>query len=114
MKNDERRTIQVSVFDGEQYDGGWPDGTLIKVIEWFQGKLAEIPEEYRQSATCDISSSPNWGDSHCGRIEIDYWRPETDEEMQARLAEYKAEAERNRSQELATLAALEAKYRKQT
>ena len=60
----ERLKINVTVFNAERYEAGWPfdcDAKLVDIIEWFTEKLEEIPEEYREEAECDISSEGGYG-----------------------------------------------------
>lgn len=114
----ERRTVRVSVFDGEQYDGSWPspeyESKLVDVIAWFETILETIPEEYRDVARCRIDSASGYEGSHYGHIEIEYYRPETDAEMARRIAAEKAAAAEREAQDLATLRALKAKYPQQS
>lgn len=100
---------QITVVAVEQYEPGWPDGTLVEIIDWFKEKLAEIPEEHRAAAKCSIDSSSFYDSSHA-MIEIAYWREETPFE----LGEWQAAEERRlikqKNSELATLRDLQAKY----
>lgn len=106
----ERIGVKVTVFDKEQYDGEWPDGRLVDVIAWFQAKLAEVPEEYRAEARCEIDSASGYEGSHYGHIAISYTRAETDEEMTARETRKAANRAACEQRELAALRALQAKY----
>jgi hypothetical protein len=109
--------VRVTVFDGEQYDGGWPSQTadysparLVDVIAWFQAKLDAIPPEHRSTATCGIDSSSGHEGEHYGHIEIHYERPATAEEITERRRQKMLESEKVKEKELATLKALQAKY----
>lgn len=110
----DRRKVKIVVFNGEQYDDDWPtldsSTTLLAAIAWFNDKLIAIPEEYRESASCEIDSAGGWEGSHYGHIEIWYNRPETDEEMKSRAEKEAKRADKKKREELATLAALKAKY----
>lgn len=106
----ERETVTVTVFDGEQHNGDWPALRLVDAIAWFQAKLAEIPEEYRAEARCEIDSSSGYEDCHYGHILISYCRPETDEELAARIAQERADKAHCERMEIAALRALQAKY----
>ena len=99
----------VVVFKQEKYDGEWPPTAAVECIAWFAEKLATIPEAYRTTATIEIDSVGG-EESHYGRIEISYTRPETDKEMNAREAQQLRNAEAIKARELAALATLKAKY----
>jgi len=102
-----RREVCVNVFFSEEYDPNWPndecykDGSLKKFMQWLAGVYESIPAEYRDAARIEIDSASGYEDSHNAAIEIEYWRPETDEEMaererkdaQAREAEERKERE---------------------
>lgn len=113
MTKRKRETVTVTVFTGEQYDDGWPcpyQTTLVDLISWFEAKLAEIPEEYRNVATCEIDSVRSWEDTHYAQIEISYRRPETDAEMADRLEHEEIARHAHEAKERAMLAALQQKY----
>jgi hypothetical protein len=105
-----RRTISVTVFSQEQYDGQWPPRGAADFIAWFQAHLASIPEQYRHSAQVEVDSVGGYEDSHYARIEITFKRPETDDEMRHRK-NTEQESERVREDaERRQLAALKKKY----
>lgn len=83
-----RRTIKIVTHKSEQYDADFPfDRPLMDVLSWFIKQLNEIPQEYRESARCEVdttSSEDGLYDSYYTAIEISYERPETDEELAAR------------------------------
>lgn len=58
------------------------DNPVAEVIAWLQETLALVPVEFRGSAEISISGG---GEDDPSETEICYWRPETDEEMTARL-----------------------------
>lgn len=61
----------TSIFECSEAPESLPD-----FIEWMQDKLAEIPEEYRQSAKIEVKDYNEWD---CAEYVIRYTRPETDE-----------------------------------
>lgn len=81
----DRRAVDVSVCDVEQYDAGWIPYNLAEAITWLQRHLVAIPEEYRASATIDINST-GYYDSQYAQIKIGYVRPENNEEVAGRVA----------------------------
>jgi hypothetical protein len=102
----------VTVFQAEEYDSGFPDykATLLSVIELLQDKLEEIPEQYRGMATCEISSRNGYEGSTYATIEISYTRPETDEEVEQRIATQQHAIQAQRAEELRVLQFLKVKY----
>lgn len=72
---------RIVVYRGKQYEADFPDddAKLTAVIEWLQTKLAEVPEQYRAEARCEISSEGYYDSTHA-TIEISYARIETDDE----------------------------------
>lgn len=109
-----KQTVYETVFDQEQYDGDWPSTNLEEAIAWFKKKLKSIPAEHRHTATLEIDTHSGYYDSSYAHIEIQYTRLETDEEMSAREAKERKEAEYRaasiKANELAVLAALKQKY----
>lgn len=77
----ERRTISIEVFTADWSSPEIPSN-LGDYIQWLQGILASVPEEYRDSAGIDFDSDY---ESSRVSVEIDYERLETDEEIQGRL-----------------------------
>lgn len=60
----------------------WPPQKATDFLAWFQTKLLEVPEQYRDSATIDFFSSDSGGDDN---IDITWKRPETPEEAELRI-----------------------------
>lgn len=82
-----------------------PEGAL-ELIDWATNLLKKVPEQYRSSIQIEFSDYDNNKE-----MEMDYYRPETEEELAARKAKelhYKKEQE-----ELQLLAKLKAKYEQQ-
>lgn len=81
----ERRSYLVWAANQSEYGGG-PfkfDGPLDEFIADLMQVREGIPEEYRASARCVISTEDDF-DSRVASIEIRYHRAETDEEMATR------------------------------
>lgn len=99
-----RKTTTVYVARHERHDDGpfefgasYTDGTLNAVIESLDKIRDSIPREYRAKARCEIDSESGYEGSHYASIEVSYVRPETDEEVVARV---KIERERSRIERL--------------
>jgi len=95
----------------EQYDGEWPPEDAAGFMAWFQKRLDDVPPEFRSTARIEIDSTDSYGSSKA-TIEFSYTRMETDEEEAEREQRAANEADRRRTQELRTLAELQAKYGK--
>ena len=106
----DRQKISVSVLDKEHYGGC---ESLIKYRDWIDGLIQKIPEDCRVNATIEVDDETYYDSSYV-RIQVSYWRWETDSEMVPRLqrrseliaASQMAKEARDR----AALAALKAKY----
>jgi hypothetical protein len=97
---------RVLVFYSESWSG-WPrTGELSGLITWLSEKLLEVPAEYRAEAQCDFDASSDGSLD----IEIYYFRPETTEECNERLAMQLNARSAERDHEIALLRALRAKY----
>lgn len=66
--------------------------SLPGVILGLQKLLEEIPPEFREGSVFNFDAYPGWGTSY----ECHYYRPETDEEYAARLAEIEAKKLRDK------------------
>lgn len=106
-----RRTVTVTAFSAEQYDGDWPPTNAEAGLAWFAAKVALVPEEFRAQAQLEIDATTRY-DSAYAVINLTYTRPETDEELIARLHAEKARDQQRREAELQQLAALSRKYGK--
>lgn len=105
----EHKTKTVMVVQVSQYDAAFPPENADNFVQWVNQKISEIPEQYMSSAKVEIGAEDSYGSYHA-TIEISYRRPETDEEMQARIYAQESFAEQRRSRELRQLAELKAKY----
>jgi hypothetical protein len=95
----ERQSRKVTVFEAERYDGDWPPDDATGFIAWFQAQLDKVPAEHRGNVRIELDSVSGYEDSHYVSIEISYWRPETDSEMESRITE----ARRRHAQQVANL-----------
>lgn len=102
--------VRVSVFETPIFnrDRDWPPDDLVGFIAWFQGKLDEIPEQFRGAARVDLSTDYEEGDCYVD-LSIYYDRPETEEEIDARQ---KKEWSRNRARDKAIEASERREYEK--
>ena len=110
-----KRTVRVVL--QEQYDGGpfdfgesYEDGSLNRVIDSLLAIRESIPAEHRASARCQIDSVGSYEGSHYARIEVNYARPETDEEWAERRTRDISEAQAERQREMAEYERLKAKF----
>lgn len=84
----------------------YPPDCASEFLAWFERKLAGIPEEFRDSATIDIEEY----DYDRPGIEINYDRPETDEEESARESWELQLTERHKRDAIAKIARLKEEY----
>lgn len=85
------------------------EGNLVDVIKRLQDVMASIPEAYRASAAIDISAYDDYGSSAVS-FEIEFTRPETDEELAARVFRQEASDRKQAEKERAEFERLKAKF----
>lgn len=102
--------ITITIIDVEQYDEGFPPYKLLEFQEWIADKIAEIPSEYRDSATIKIDSVASWEDSHYSNVNIEYRRPMTEVEEKKREDDRNARKKKEEFLERRQLEILKKKY----
>jgi hypothetical protein len=92
-----RQTKYFTAWDGT------PDGyNFAEFLDELAKAMETIPTEHREGVTVSVTDS--------GWMQIQYSRPETDLEAQARIAEKEAREAQQEANERATYARLKAKY----
>ena len=104
-----RRTVRVNVLDLEEGSSQWPPEPLLEFASWVGKLVSSVPIEHLASARIEFGSSVSH-DMGMVTLEVWYYRPETDAEMQAREVEEQQAAVARRAKELRRLADLRAKY----
>jgi hypothetical protein len=106
--------MRVCVVDQEKFDVGpfnfgaaYDRGTLDAVISSLQAIRDSIPEQYRESASCEVGSESGYEGEHCAHIRISYDRPETAEEAIERQAKRAARIDEERARLKLKLAELD-------
>ena len=94
----------------EQGGSNWPPADAAGCVAWFQKQLESIPPEFRSEAKFAIQSGGVYEDSPCARVEISYYRPETDAEMCEREIKERRLLDLQKEKDLQKLAELKAKY----
>lgn len=109
--------VRVTVVSQEDHDGGpfdfgesYTRGSLLRVMRSLEAILGSIPVEYREAASCEITSRSGYEGDHNATIEVTYDRPETPDETARRVAKIEAERQQRIAQERATYEALKAKF----
>lgn len=102
---------RIEHFKDTQYGSDWPNEKLTKAVGWFQKQLNSIPVDFRDSATLDIDTEfDGYSDYKTACIRIIYYRPETIDEYNERVALADKQANLQRERDLMVLAELKAKY----
>lgn len=101
---------RVTITDMESWQDGWPPENAEGFLAWFAEKIASVPEEYRASATVEISSRSGYDGDTSACLSIQYLRPETPQEEQARQQAEQQDHWLRETRERQQLAALKAKY----
>jgi len=88
-----RKTTTV-VLDCEEEFGpewNWMPKKLVDLVPWVENYLDLVPAEYRDSAAFETVAFRDSRKDYWLNVKVHYSRPETDAEMQARLADEEAE-----------------------
>jgi hypothetical protein len=107
-----RKTTTVVLNCKEEFgpEWNWMPKKLVDLIPWVQKYLELVPEEYRASATFEIVSFRDSRRDYGLNVKVYYHRPETDEEMEARLAAEEAQKLEQQRAERQMLEDLKEKY----
>ncbi len=108
-----RKTKSV-VLDCEEEFGpewNWMPKKLVDLIPWVEKYLELIPEEYRDSAAFEPLSFRESHRDYWLNVKVYFHRPETDEEMEERLAEEEAQRLEQQRAERQMLEELKEKFR---
>lgn len=92
-------SVYVGVVACDHYD---LPNRLGEMRDWIEEQWNSIPVEYRKEATFDIDGE--------GRVEINYWRPETEAERAKAMQERQRADAWAEARERQLLADLKAKY----
>ena len=108
MRNQMKR---IEHFKETQYGSDWPNEKLTKAVGWFQKQLNSIPADFRDSATLDIDTEfDEYSEYKRACIRIIYYRPETSDEYNERVALVDKQETERKKRDLQLLAELQAKY----
>ncbi len=107
----ERLSKKICLKNAEQYDAEFDVPTKLCAIgTWAEQYLSDVPAEFRDSVNIDISSTGGYEGSHYAYIEIYYYRPETDEEMDERIRQETDSLAKYENNERQKYAELKAKF----
>lgn len=103
-----RNTVTRTLLHDAPYSLDIPEG-LNDFILWLQNKLLEVPKECRASATAEIDTEYEYGESY-PRFTIEYKQKESDEEVIERVQIARERRRIQEAKEKAELNALKEKY----
>jgi len=88
-----RKTKKVVLNCEEEFgpEWNWMPKKLVDLIPWVEKYLGLVPEEYRDSAAFETVSFRDSPRDYWLNVKVHFHRPETDEEMKARLADEEAQ-----------------------
>lgn len=88
-----RKTKSVVLNCEEEFgpEWNWMPKKLVDLGPWVEKYLGLVPEEYRDSAAIETVNFRDSRRDYWLNVKVHYYRPETDEEMNARLAEEEAQ-----------------------
>lgn len=106
-----RRTIVESVESLGHYQFDKLPCTPVEMIDWIQDAIDRTPEQYRDSLLFSLNWESGYYDSgDSANLLISYERPETDEEMTARINDWVSSINRSLLSERRQYEALKAKF----
>ncbi len=84
-----RKTKTVVLNCEEEFGPGWNwmPKKLVDLVPWVERYLGLVPAEYRDSAAFETVSFRDSQRDYWLNVKVSFRRPETDEEMEARLAD---------------------------
>lgn len=101
---------EVVLLNKEQYGDGFPaDHNARDFIKWLEGVIDQAPPEYRDMVFIEIDSTTSY-DQSLATVKVAYRRPETDEELAARQAEFERVRAAKEAHDRAEFARLKAKF----
>ena len=95
---------RINVLSAENYEDC---GSLLEYRDLVESWIEEVPKEYIESATIDISS---YSDGSGVRAEVFYYRPQTQQEIEEIERRRQRDSDCFKDRELAKLKELKAKY----
>ena len=107
-----RKTKNVVLNCEEEFgpEWNWMPKKLVDLIPWVEKYLGLVPEEYRDSATFETVSFRDSRREYWLNVKVCFRRPETDEEMEARLAEEEAQKREQQKAERQMLEELKERF----
>jgi len=88
----------------------WMPKKLVDLVPWVEKYLQMVPEEYRDSMAFEPISFRDSRRDYWLNVKVHYHRPETDEEMEARLADEETQKLEQQKAERQKLEELKAKF----
>jgi hypothetical protein len=107
-----RKTTIVELNCEEEFgpEWNWMPKNLVDLIPWVEEYLGLVPQEYRDSATFETVSFRDSRRDNWLNVKVHFCRPETDEEMEARLADEEAQKREQQRTERQMLEDLKEKF----
>jgi len=108
------RKSRTVVLDCEEEFGpewNWMPKKLVDLAAWVDKYLALVPEEYRDSASFETVGLRDSKREFWLNVKVYYYRPETDEEMEERLADEEKQKLEQQKAERQMLEDLKEKFR---
>ena len=103
-----KKEIRALVFDSKSCCYELPS-TPKEFLNWWEGKINLVPEEYKETTFIDCETEINWEVAQF-QVKIGYIRPETCEEEAIRIKNEEDRLKFIENRELCQLEKLKAKY----
>ena len=101
--------VNVEVCSIDDCDSDWPGENINDFLTWINKKIESIPVQFRENASIEISGE-NRHQTNYAKIDIYYFRPETQEEERKRIDLNNRNIELRKIYEVQLLEELKRKY----
>jgi len=108
--NRQTKSVVLNCEEALGPEWNWMPKKLDELVPWVEKCLELVPEEYRDSAAFEPVSFRDARRDFWLNVKIYYHRPETDEEMEARLADEEAQKLKQQKEERQKLQDLKEKF----
>ena len=101
--------VKVEVCSIDDFDSDWPSENINDFLTWINKKIELIPIQFREKASIEISGENRYQTDYA-KIDIYYFRPETQKEKRKRIDLDNRNIELKKIYEMQILEELKRKY----
>jgi hypothetical protein len=101
---------EVVIYDWEKYNGEAPPENAKAFIAWLNDLIEQVPTEFQEGVYVELDSTSGYEGTHYATVKVAYRRPETDEELGHRVAEYESAVRAKEAHDRAEFDRLKTRY----